>query len=142
MPQPLAVANEICNGAREVFAILVLIDESALIETLLDVGMKDEYMPVQYDYNRCRLVSRKDSLGHKNDCVRFLDTAIRERFRQVQWVFRPLVFDLGHEYRSIDYGRLHHRHPIPFDRVWEHAVIWGIASNGGSGRRFSRDDSL
>lgn len=93
LSQPSAVADEVMEAAIKVFAVLVLIDASDMIETLLDVGMNDQCLPVEDGNNRCNNAHRKDAIGHNADCLQFLDSTVAARFRQSQWVLQAWVLD-------------------------------------------------
>lgn len=83
------------NRARHVFAILVLIDEPALIPGVIDHNISDKDLPLAQCKEKgtnYQLARRKDLLMDPIECFKEWKMAQRKAFNEWQYQVKPLVF--------------------------------------------------
>jgi len=103
-------ASSIVHQAKKLFAILVLLDRPAFIQTFLDEGITDEDLPLSriettnnvhgslsFNYSHIRTCS-----GLPVNALRIWESHAIEEFLRVQWMFLAPVFNFGEEIKHYD----------------------------------------
>lgn len=93
------------DHARHVFAVLVLIDEPALIPDVIEHDISDKDLPLaQCDEKgtNYQLARRKDVLIRPIDCLTKWNMTQRKAFNEWQYSVKPLVFNQLDKHQVID----------------------------------------